>query len=209
MPMSIRLFVFFFIMIKAKFFLLSLAFSLLASLADAANVEVHYGYALEKPESSYGSYTSAKGAIYIPADIAKLYKGTKLTGVQVGLLASASSVDVFVTKDLNGTSLATGSAQNVASGATVVKTTSEYVIDGEGFYVGYSYSGSSASLGCCDFKNENGCWVNTGSGWLNASSEGKTLSIRAVISGDASELPNDFAVLNVQGKPWNAIRLQP
>ncbi len=198
--MSIRLFVFLFIMIKAKIFLLSLAFSLFASLADAANVEVHYGYALEKPESSYGLYSSAKGAIYIPADIAKLYKGTKVTGVQVGLVAEASSVNVFVTKDLNGTSLATGTAQNVASGATVVKTTSEYVIDGEGFYVGYSYSGSSASLGCCDFKNENGCWVNTGSGWLNASSEGKTLSIRAVISGEASELPNDFAVLNVQGQ---------
>ncbi len=200
MLMSIRLFIFLFIMTKAKFILFSLVFTFVAALAGAANVEVRYGYALEKPESAYGSYTSAKGAIYIPAEVAQLYKGTKVTGVQVGLLAEASSVNVFVTKNLNGTSLATGSAQNVASGATVINTTSEYVIDGEGFYVGYSYSGSSASLGCCDFKNENGCWVNTGSGWLNASSEGKTLSIRAVISGDASELPNDFAILNVQGQ---------
>lgn len=187
-------------MLKTRLFFLSLAVLLATSLVGAANVEVHYGYALEKPESTYGSYTSAKGAIYIPAEIAKLYKGTKVTGVQVGLSAEASSVNVFVTKDLNGTSLATGSAQNVASGATIVKTSTEYVVDGDGFYVGYSYSGSNASLGCCNFKASDGCWVNTGSGWYNASSEGKALSIRAVISGDASELPNDFAVLNVQGQ---------
>lgn len=185
---------------KTSLLFLSTAFLLAAPPASAADVEVHYGYALETPESTYGSYTSAKGAIYIPAEIAKLYKGTKVTGVQVGLSAAASSVDVFVTKSLSGTSLATGSAQNVASGATIVKTTSEYIIDGERFYVGYSYSGSNASLGCCKFKATDGCWVNTGSGWYNASSEGKALSIRAVISGDASELPNDFAIFNVKGE---------
>ncbi len=186
-------------MLNKKLFFLPMAMLLAASPIMAADVEVHYGYALEKPESTYGSYTSAKGAIYIPAEVAKLYKGTKVTGVQVGLSAEASSVNVFVTKDLNGTALATGSATNVASGATVVKTSTEYVIDGEGFYVGYSYSGTNASLGCCDFKAADGCWVNTGSGWYSAASEGKALSIRAVISGDASVLPNDFAVLNVKG----------
>ena len=184
---------------KTSLLFLSAAFLLAAPTASAADVEVHYGYALETPQDSYGSYTSAKGAIYIPAEIAKMYKGTKVTGVQVGLSADASSVDVFVTKDLNGASVATGSAKDVAAGATIVKTTSEYVIDGEGFYVGYSYSSANASLGCCNFKAADGCWVNTGSGWYNASSEGKALSIRAVISGDAAELPNDFAILNVSG----------
>lgn len=184
---------------KTSLLFLSAAFLLAAPTASAADVEVHYGYALETPQDPYGSYTSAKGAIYIPAEIAKMYKGTKVTGVQVGLSADASSVDVFVTKDLNGASVATGSAKDVAAGATIVKTTSEYVIDGEGFYVGYSYSSANASLGCCNFKAADGCWVNTGSGWYNASSEGKALSIRAVISGDAAELPNDFAILNVSG----------
>ena len=54
------------------------------------------------PENSFGNATTAKGAIYIPAEIAKMYQGATVSGVRIGLGCGSTNVKIFVTEDLNG-----------------------------------------------------------------------------------------------------------
>lgn len=164
-----------------------------------ANGKVNWGYGLDTPTGEFGSKTSAKGAIYVPAEVAELYKGCTITGVRVGLADAASSMNVFVTKNLNGTAEATGAASSVKSGTNTVNLSSAYTIDGSAFYVGYSYSGSANAMGCCDLSQANGCWADLGSGWSNYSAQGKTLCIKAVIEGETSTMPVEGALVSLTG----------
>lgn len=178
-------------------FLFILCIFFFAAASFAAEKEIHWGYSTSSIDGGFGSATSASGAIYIPAEVAQLYKGCTLKGVVAGLSAEATSVTVFATKTLGGENLASGTKTSASAGDNSVLFAEPYTIDGSAFYVGYQYSGSSISLGCCNIKNANGCWTNTGSGWQDNSSQGKTLNIRAVISGDTKVLPNDGALLTI------------
>ena len=81
---------------------------MLLLMATAANAKFAYwGYCDKDIVGAYGSSAYGKAAIYIPAEVAQLYKGCKLTGVRVGLAAQASKLSVFATTDLNGTPFAT------------------------------------------------------------------------------------------------------
>nr|WP_238300859.1 hypothetical protein [Prevotella micans] len=175
-------------------FILMLLFSLVAMQMQAATTHCFWGYCNSKVSGEFGSKTKAKGAIYIPADIAQLYKGKTISFVKVGLAAMANSVNVFITKDLNGTSITTKKAGMLYNGWNEVKLSSPYTIDGEAFYIGYSYEGDNASMGRSDMYSENGCWADLGDGWKNYATEKEykalALTIQAKISGE--NMPKDL-----------------
>jgi hypothetical protein len=175
-------------------FILMLLFSLVAMQMQAATTHCFWGYCNSKVSGEFGSKTKAKGAIYIPADIAQLYKGKTISFVKVGLAAMANSVNVFITKDLNGTSITTKKAGMLYNGWNEVKLSSPYTIDGEAFYIGYSYEGDNASMGRSEMYSENGCWADLGDGWKNYATEKEykalALTIQAKISGE--NMPKDL-----------------
>lgn len=156
--------------------------------------KTYWGYCNGVDPVAFGTKTAAKGAIYIPAEVAQLYKGFTVSAVKYGLAAQADDVEVFVTKDLNADPIVTKKASVAYKGWNEVALTTPYEIDGEGFYIGYSYTGSVVSLGMTTTFSENGCWADLGDGWQNYATQkggsAKALAIQARITGD--DLPLDL-----------------
>lgn len=156
--------------------------------------KTYWGYCNGVDPVAFGTKTAAKGAIYIPAEVAQLYKGFTVSAVKYGLAAQADDVEVFVTKDLNADPIVTKKASVAYKGWNEVALTTPYEIDGEGFYIGYSYTGSAVSLGMTTTFSENGCWADLGDGWQNYATQkgesAKALAIQARITGD--NLPLDL-----------------
>lgn len=156
--------------------------------------KTYWGYCNGVDPVAFGTKTAAKGAIYIPAEVAQLYKGFTVSAVKCGLAAQADDVEVFVTKDLNADPIVTKKASVAYKGWNEVALTTPYEIDGEGFYIGYSYTGSAVSLGMTTTFSENGCWADLGDGWQNYATQkgesAKALAIQARITGD--NLPLDL-----------------
>lgn len=167
--------------------------ALLCAQPAMAVQNCYWGYSNSKVAAEFGSQTSAKAAIYVPAEVAQLYKGCTISAIKVGL-AAKSNVTVFITKDLNGDPLAKKTAGALYKGWNEVKLSSSYTIDGEPFYIGYSYEGENNSLGVSSMYSENGCWADLGDGWKNYATErgvnGQAIALQAKISGDT--LPKDF-----------------
>lgn len=181
-----------------KNLLIFLSLLLFSTSALAVERVIKWGYSTTDIDGEFGMSSSTGGAIYIPAEVAQLYKGFTLKGVMAGLAADASSVTVFATKTLGGTNLASATKSNVGKGDNEIEFDAPYTIDGDAFYVGYTYSGSANALGCCNLKSQDGCWVNIGGSWQNYASQNKTLNIRTMIAGDSKELPNDAALLTLE-----------
>lgn len=173
---------------------------LMALYANVAQAKFSYwGYCSKEVSSQYGSSTSGKAAIYIPAEVARLYVGLQVTGVRVGLNADASEMTTFITTDLNASPIASKKSETSNAGLNAVtKFDTPYTITGEGFYVGYEYKGSNKSLGCSSAPNAsgNGNWTNLGSGWVNGGTSAKALNIQARIEGD--KLPVDLNLVEVK-----------
>ena len=133
----------------------------------------------------------AKGAIFVPAEVAELYKGKTISTIKIGLAAMANDVKVFITKDLNGESSSVKTAGKLFNGWNNVKLSSPYTIDGDGFYIGYSYEGDNYSMGHADMYSPNGCWADLGDGWKNyATNNALALTIQAQITGE--DMPKDL-----------------
>ena len=179
---------------KKIYFLFSLLLCLIAIEAKAAPTHCYWGYCNSKVTGEFGSKTKAKGAIYIPAEVAKLYKGKTISVIKVGLAAMSENIKVFITKDLNGENLITKTAGNLYNGWNEVKLSSTYTIDGEGFYIGYSYEGNNKSMGHSAMYSPNGCWADLGDGWKNYATDSKhnalALTIQAQIAGE--DMPKDL-----------------
>lgn len=175
--------------------LLTLVFVMIAMfcLPAKAAQNCYWGYCNSSVAGEFGSQKTAKGAIYIPQEVAQLYNGCTISNVNIGL-AAMSNVTVFITKDLNGTPELTKTAGSLYRGFNDVKLGSTYTIDGEAFYIGYSYSGDNLSLGISSTYSENGCWADLGDGWKNYATdknyEAPALAIQAKITGD--NLPKDY-----------------
>lgn len=180
---------------KKLLFLLPLM--LLALTMPLRAATCNWGYANSVVSGQFGSMKSAKGAMYVPAEIAKMYEGCQLTHVRVGLAAKATMVKVFLTKDLNAeTYIAQRTQKDLLSGFNEVKFPEAWTIDGEGFYIGYECEAEDFAMGLSSMYNENGCWADLGDGWKNyAEAEGAcALAIQAKIKGD--ELPSDFSLMS-------------
>ena len=179
---------------KKAVFLFLLLLSFISIEAQATPSNCYWGYCNNKITGEFGSKTSAKGAIYIPADVAKLYKGKTISTVRIGLAAMARNVKVFITKNLNGESAVTKTAGDLYNGWNNVKLSSTYTIDGDAFYIGYSYNGDNKSMGRSEMYSQNGCWADLGDGWKNYATdknyEALALTIQAQISGE--DMPKDL-----------------
>jgi len=179
---------------KKTILFFALLLSLISFEAKAAPTNCFWGYCGGKVTGEFGSKKSAKGAIYIPAEISKLYQGKTISVVKVGLAAMAKNVKVFITKDLNGENAVTKTAGALYNGWNEVKLSSNYTIDGEPFYIGYSYEGDNLSMGRSDMYSENGCWADLGDGWKNYATDkaykALALTIQAKIAGE--NMPKDL-----------------
>ncbi len=164
--------------------------------------KTYWGYCNGVDPVAFGTKNTGKCAIYIPADVAQVYKGFTVTAVKYGLAAQATNVEVFITKDLNADPIVTKKAtvSNLYKGWNEVALTTPYEIDGEGFYIGYSYSASDVSMGITSTYSENGCWADLGDGWKNYAVDmgesAKALAIQARITGD--DLPLDLMLYTEQ-----------
>ena len=181
-------------MIKKKILLLFMAIMAFAATASAVTSSCYWGYCNNTVADEFGSKTSGKVAIYIPADVAAMYKGKTITAVRVGLAAMADNVTAFITKDLNEASIVTKKAGKLYKGWNEVKLSTTYDIDGDGFYIGYIYSGSNNSVGRSTNYSENGCWADFGDGWKNYATDpdysASALNIQAKITGE--DMPKDL-----------------
>ena len=99
-----------------KNLLIFLSLLLFSTSALAVERVIKWGYSTTDIDGEFGMSSSTGGAIYIPAEVAQLYKGFTLKGVMAGLAADASSVTVFATKTLGGTNLASATKSNVGNG---------------------------------------------------------------------------------------------
>lgn len=164
--------------------------------------KTYWGYCNGVDPVAFGTKNTGKCAIYIPADVAQVYKGFTVSAVKYGLAAQATDVEVFITKDLNADPIVTKKAavSNLYKGWNEVALTTPYEIDGEGFYIGYSYSASAVSMGVTSTFSENACWADLGDGWKNYTTEmgetAKALAIQARITGD--NLPLDLMLYTEQ-----------
>lgn len=179
---------------KKIYFLFSLLLCLIAIEAKAAPTNCYWGYCNSKVTGEFGSKTKAQGAIYIPAEVAELYKGKTISVIKVGLAAMSDNVKVFITKDLNGESVTTKTVGKLYNGWNEVKLSSAYTIDGKGFYIGYSYEGNNKSMGHSEMYSPNGCWADLGDGWKNYATDSKhnalALTLQAQITGE--DMPKDL-----------------
>ena len=179
---------------KKTILFIALLLSLISFEARAASSSCFWGYCGGKVTGEFGSKKTGKGAIYIPAEISKLYQGKTISVVKVGLAAMAKNVKVFITKDLNGENTITKTAGMLYNGWNEVKLSSNYTIDGEPFYIGYSYEGDNLSMGRSDMYSENGCWADLGDGWKNYAADkaykALSLTIQAKIAGE--NMPKDL-----------------
>ena len=140
-----------------KKILLILPLLLFAITQQLQAVTCNWGYCNSVVNDQFGSVNKGKGAIYIPAEISKMYEGKQLSYVRVGLAAKAKTVKVFVTKDLNGEYIATRTQRDQLSGFNEIKFAEPWTIDGEGFYIGYEFESDDYALGSSTMYNENGC----------------------------------------------------
>lgn len=164
--------------------------------------KTYWGYCNGVDPVAFGTKNTGKCAIYIPADVAQVYNGFTVSAVKYGLAAQATDVEVFITKDLNADPIVTKKAavSNLYKGWNEVALTTPYEIDGEGFYIGYSYSASAVSMGVTSTFSGNACWADLGDGWKNYTTEmgetAKALAIQARITGD--DLPLDLMLYTEQ-----------
>ena len=179
---------------KKAILFIALLLGLVSFEARAASTSCFWGYCNGKVSGEFGSKTSGKGAIYIPAEVSELYKGKTISMVKIGLAAMATNVKVFITKDLNGTSAVTKTAGSLYNGWNEVRLSSTYTIDGDPFYIGYIYEGSNLSMGHSEMYSENGCWADLGDGWKNYATDeaykALALTIQAKIAGE--DMPKDL-----------------
>lgn len=179
---------------KKIYIFFTLLLCILTVQVKAVPTHCFWGYCNSKVTGEFGSKKNAKGAIYIPAGVSQLYKGKTISTVKIGLAAMAKSVNVFITKDLNGESIVTKKAGMLYKGWNEVKLSSAYTIDGEPFYIGYSYEGDNMSMGRSEMYSENGCWADLGDGWNNYATDkaynALALTIQAKISGE--DMPKDL-----------------
>lgn len=171
---------------------------MLLLMATAANAKFAYwGYCDKDIVGAYGSSAYGKAAIYIPTEVAQLYKGCQLTGVRVGLAAQATKLSVFATTDLNATPFAQKVSDKANKGNNIVKFDAAYTITGEAFYIGYEVSGLDACIGYVANKAAHSNYTDFGNGWVdNAANGANALSLTARIEAD--NLPVDLSVMGLR-----------
>lgn len=170
----------------------------------AANAKYTYwGYAgktaVDLPYGSIGT-RQGKAAIYIPAEVAQMYKGLKVTGMRFSLTDKAETVKAFVAEDLNG-AYATEKMANMGNkGLNSVLFDEAYTITGEPFYLGYEFTSDINVVGVTDEYCEGGNFTDFGKGWVDNTKQtpdnAPALALQMRVEG--TELPVDVAICGVK-----------
>lgn len=180
--------------LKTNVLLLLLSFVAVQLKAQSSS-SFYWGYCDAVVGTQYSGASKARGAIYIPADVAQLYKGASITGLRVGMAKRGDNVKIFVTSNLDGVPATQSSFNTVYAGWNVLSFSQPYEITGDPFYVGFSYDGGSGSLAVSNNYSPNGCWVDEGEGWHNlalGADPKNALSIQMKVSG--TNLPKDLSL---------------
>ena len=164
-----------------------------------------FGYGTTTQATAITCANKAKGAIYIPAEVAAHYKGCYINKVRVGLGQKADKLTVFVTKDLNAATYDVQGTTTQAFGNTttdvIIDNNGKFEIDGEGFYVGYEVEAAECAMALSNLYNDNGCWVDLGDGWKNYATDpahkSTVLNIDVRISG--TKVPVDANLISANG----------
>lgn len=189
---------------------------LMASLGCVCQaVVVPVGYSNgEVAVTASGYELSGKGhvsaAVYVTPDLLTTYAGNQVVGVRAGVYTNkyCDSLRVWVRKSLNGENLATGVVRRSGSGVKPVTGWNEIMFDtpydfndGEGFYIGYTYSQKYADkpISIVGEPRANTSFVQLGVGkeWQDVSADG-VLSIECLIDG-TNMPPYDLKVISSEG----------
>lgn len=181
----------------------SLLLMLLFAVTAANAKYTYWGYAgktaVDLPYGSIGT-RQGKAAIYIPAEVAQMYKGLKVTGMRFSLTDKAETVKAFVAEDLNG-AYATEKMANMGNkGLNSVLFDEAYTITGEPFYLGYEFTSDINVVGVTDEYCEGGNFTDFGKGWVDNTKQtpdnAPALALQMRVEG--TELPVDVAICGVK-----------
>lgn len=181
----------------------SLLLMLLFAVTVANAKYTYWGYAgkaaADLPYGSIGT-RQGKAAIYIPAEVAQMYKGLKVTGMRFSLTDKAETVKAFVAEDLNG-AYATEKMANMGNkGLNSVLFDEAYTITGEPFYLGYEFTSDINVVGVTDEYCEGGNFTDFGKGWVDNTKQtpdnAPALALQMRVEG--TELPVDVAICGVK-----------
>lgn len=182
-------------MVRFKYLLLAL----LSITCLTAKSQIYWGYSDNSISSGVGigQNVETSGAIYIPAEVAKLYEGKNATAVRLGLNNVVSNLKIFITKDLNEAPLVESTFGSQSFGVLSFNFDEAYTIDGEGFYVGYTCTGTNP-LGRSNVYNENGCWIKDEDGvWKNFATDERYMydALTLAVRIEGSTLPFDARLI--------------
>lgn len=181
----------------------SLLLMLLFAVTAANAKYTYWGYAgktaADLPYGSIGT-RQGKAAIYIPAEVAQMYKGLKVTGMRFSLTDKAETVKAFVAKDLNGAYATEKMADMGNKGLNSVLFDEAYTITGEPFYLGYEFTSDINVVGVTDEYCEGGNFTDFGKGWTDNTKQtpdnAPALALQMRVEG--TELPVDVAICGVK-----------
>ena len=181
----------------------SLLLMLLFAVTAANAKYTYWGYAgktaADLPYGSIGT-RQGKAAIYIPAEVAQMYKGLKVTGMRFSLTDKAETVKAFVAEDLNAAYATEKMADMGNKGLNSVLFDEAYTITGEPFYLGYEYTSDINVVGVTDEYCEGANFTDFGSGWTDNTkltlNNAPALALQMRVEG--TELPVDVAICGVK-----------
>lgn len=181
----------------------SLLLMLLFAVTVANAKYTYWGYAgktaADLPYGSIGT-RQGKAAIYIPAEVAQMYKGLKVTGMRFSLTDKAETVKAFVAEDLNGAYATEKMADMGNKGLNSVLFNDAYTITGDPFYIGYEFMSDINVVGVTDEYCEGGNLTDFGSGWTDNTKQtpdnAPALALQMRVEG--TELPVDVAICGVK-----------
>lgn len=181
----------------------SLLLMLLFAVTVANAKYTYWGYAgktaADLPYGSIGT-RQGKAAIYIPAEVAQMYKGLKVTGMRFSLTDKAETVKAFVAKDLNGAYATEKMADMGNKGLNSVPFDEAYTITGEPFYLGYEFTSDINVVGVTDEYCEGANFTDFGKGWTDNTKltpdNAPALALQMRVEG--TELPVDVAICGVK-----------
>lgn len=177
---------------------------MLLLVVTAANAKYTYwGYAgkaaVDLPYGSIGT-RQGKAAIYIPAEVAQMYKGLKVTGLRFSLTDNAETVKAFVATDLNGAYATEKMADMGNKGLNSVLFDDTYTITGDPFYIGYEFTSDINVVGVTDEYCEGGNLTDFGCGWTDNTKQtpdnAPALALQMRVEG--TEIPVDVAICGVK-----------
>lgn len=199
--------------------------SALMFMAPVMGETTEYGYCSSSLTSiGSGSQGYYSVAIEIPAEVAKAYKGSKITKLMIGFGSGTNrNMDVYVTRQLGGEPIVTAQQKVKSNSINEVTLETPVEIGEEALYIGYTYKSTGTSTRP-DYPigvdgNKYGytpygtyCAIVTSEAALNDPANYLTLGpdygnlwIRAVIEGD--NLPANVAMISdvempTMIRPW-------